>query len=102
MRSLYAGECWNFVYEGYGEHREVRTDATRRSSDVSEADIRLPETVVYALPAGHYFLRVRATNASGYPQDAFDYYVMETGKAYGMKSFFVETDGSVTEDLYEE
>ena len=68
----------------------------------SEADIRLPETVVYALPAGHYFLRVRATNASGYTQDAFDYYVMETGKAYGMKSFFVEADGSVTEDLYEE
>ena len=68
----------------------------------SETDIRLPETVVYALPAGHYFLRVRATNASGYTQDAFDYYVMETGKAYGMKSFFVEADGSVTEDLYEE
>ena len=68
----------------------------------SEADIRLPETVVYALPAGHYFLRVRATNTSGYTQDAFDYYVMETGKAYGMKSFFVEADGSVTEDLYEE
>ena len=45
---------------------------------------------------------MRATNASGYTQDAFDYYVMETGKAYGMKSFFVETDGSVTEDLYEE
>lgn len=45
---------------------------------------------------------MRATNASGYTQDAFDYYVMETGKAYGMKSFFVEADGSVTEDLYEE
>ena len=67
-----------------------------------EENLRLPETVVYALPAGHYFLRVRATNTSGYTQDAFDYYVMETGKAYGMKSFFVEADGSVTEDLYEE
>jgi len=27
---------------------------------------------------------------------------METGKAYGMKSFFVEADGSVTEDFYDE
>ena len=76
--------------------------AADAACEASEADIRLPETVVYALPAGHYFLRVRATNASGYTQDAFDYYVMETGKAYGMKSFFVEADGSVTEDLYEE
>lgn len=67
-----------------------------------EENLQLPETRVYALPAGHYFLRVRAANASGYTQDAFDYYVMETGKAYGMKSFFVEADGSVTEDLYEE
>lgn len=67
-----------------------------------ETDLRLPETVVYALPPGHYFLRVRAANASGYVQDAFDYYVMETGKAYGMKSFFVEADGSVTEDFYDE
>ncbi len=58
--------------------------------------------MVYALPAGHYFLRVRAANESGYTQDAFDYYVMETGKAYGMKSFFVEADGSVTEDFYDE
>ena len=62
----------------------------------------LPEATVYLLPAGQYFLRVQVRNASGYTQDAFDYYVTEQGKYYGIKSFFVAADGSITEDTYEE
>ena len=54
------------------------------------------------LPAGQYFLRVRATNESGYTQDAFDYYVTEAGKHYGMICFYVQPDGSIVEDTYEE
>ena len=62
----------------------------------------LPETQL-ALPApGQYFIRVRATNASGYTQDAFDYYVTDYGKAYGMKCFYILPDGSIVEDTYEE
>ena len=29
-------------------------------------------------------MRVRATNSDGYTQDAFDYYVTDDGKQYGM------------------
>lgn len=51
---------------------------------------------------GQYFLRVRATNTSGWIQDAFDYYVAENGKNYGIKCFYINEDGTITEDIYEE
>ena len=47
-------------------------------------------------------LRVRATNSDGYRQDAFDYYVTDDGKHYGMKCFYVQDGGKVVEDTYEE
>ena len=49
-----------------------------------------------------YFVRVRATNSDGYTQDAFDYYVTDDGKHYGMKCFYVQDGGKVVEDTYEE
>ena len=67
-----------------------------------QEDLILPELTMDTLPAGQYFLRVRATNASGYTQDAFDYYVTEAGKHYGMICFYVQPDGSSVEDTYEE
>ena len=85
---------FDFAAEDITYTAELAKDYRFTTTFWTEENIRLPETVVYALPAGHYFLRVRAANESGYTQDAFDYYVMETGKAYGMKSFFVEADGS--------
>ena len=93
---------FDFAAEDITYTAELAKDYRFTTTFWTEENIRLPETVVYGLPAGHYFLRVRAANESGYTQDAFDYYVMETGKAYGMKSFFVEADGSVTEDFYNE
>ncbi len=55
------------------------------------------------LPAGQYFVRVRAVNQSGREQYAFDYYVTsESKKLYGIKSFYVLEDGSIVEDIYEE
>ena len=50
-----------------------------------------------ALPAGEYFIKASATNQSGYTQDAFDYYETEEGKHYGIKCFYVNLDGSITE-----
>ena len=47
-------------------------------------------------------MRVRAENASGYTQDAFDYYVPDEGKHYGMVCFYVTEDGTIEEDVYEE
>ena len=43
-----------------------------------------PEAQTTVPADGQYFLRVRATNASGKTQDAFDYYVTDDGKNYGM------------------
>ena len=45
---------------------------------------------------------MRATNASGYTPDAFDYYVIDSGKVYGVKCFYIQPDGTVVEDTYEE
>ena len=67
-----------------------------------QENILLPEFQMEMLPAGQYFFRVRATNASGYTQDAFDYYVTEAGKHYGMRCFYIQPDGSILEDTYEE
>ena len=48
-------------------------------------------------------MRVQATNASGYTQDCFDYISLESGgKAYGIKAFVVNADGSITEYVNEE
>lgn len=60
-----------------------------------EAELDLPE-------GGQYFVRVQAENSSGYTQDAFDYYVTDSGKNYGMKCFYITQDGQVEEDLYGE
>jgi spore coat protein H len=54
------------------------------------------------LPAGQYFMRVTAQNESGMTQTAFDYYVVETGKIYGVKCFYVDEEGRILEDVYVE
>ena len=43
-----------------------------------------------------------ATDSSGKTQDAFDYYVTDNGKNYGMKCFYVTADQRIEEDIYEE
>ena len=43
-----------------------------------------------------------AENASGYEQCAFDCYVIESGKVYGTKCFYVLEDGTIVEDVYVE
>ena len=58
--------------------------------------------ILDTLPAGQYFIRVTAQNESGYSQTAFDYYVTDIGKHYGVKCFYVLEDGTVEEDVYEE
>lgn len=55
------------------------------------------------LPAGQYFMRVKAKNESQKEQYAFDYYVLDnTYKIYGTRCFYVNADGSILEDTYEE
>lgn len=61
-----------------------------------------PEMKTDMLPPGQYFIRVKAVNSSGHEQYAFDYYVTEQGKEYGIKCFYVLPDGKIAEDIYEE
>ena len=51
---------------------------------------------------GQYFLKVTATNASGFMQDCFDYYVTDRGKVYGTYCFYLDGTGDVEVHQIEE
>ena len=68
----------------------------------SQEGLQIPETQVPLPEAGQYFIRVRAFNEEGDAQDAFDYYVTDEGKHYGMRCIYVTEDGQIEEDIYEE
>ena len=51
---------------------------------------------------GQYFLKVTATNASGFMQDCFDYYVTDRGKVYGTYCFYLDGTGDVEVQQIEE
>ena len=67
-----------------------------------QENLSIPEAQTTVPADGQYFLRVRATNASGKTQDAFDYYVTDDGKNYGMKCFYISGGTNVEEDIYVE
>ena len=78
---------------------------TRNSDGTEELasyDGAWPEWTTDMLPAGQYFLKVSVRDEAGHTQDAFDYYVTEDGKVYGTKCFYVNADGTVSEDIVEE
>ncbi len=55
------------------------------------------------LPAGQYFLRVRATAGNGSAQDAYEYYLTETDRVItSTLCFYVLDDGSVQVNRYTE
>ena len=93
---------YNFKVEEICYTVELAKDYLFNTVFFRQENLILPELTMDTLPAGQYFLRVRATNASGYTQDAFDYYVTEAGKHYGMLCFYVQPDGSIAEDTYED
>lgn len=81
---------------------EVASDYLYKNVIYKKDGLKLTECTMKKLPAGQYFIRVRATNSSGLTQDAFDYYVIDSGKVYGTKCFYVLKDGKIREDEYEE
>lgn len=97
---------WDAAYDF--EARDIRyTVELARDYAIADVvfkaeDVLLPEVTCDAPDTGQYFVRVRATNSDGYTQDAFDYYVTDDGKQYGMKCFYVQDGGKVVEDTYEE
>lgn len=96
---------WEVSYDFQAEDISYKAEIARdyRMTDVVAAyEGILPELAVDMLLPGQYFIRVRSYDTSGNEQYAFDYYVTEHGKEYGIKCFYVLPDGSIGEDIYEE
>ena len=93
---------YDFNAEDISYTVEIARDYLFRQVLYRQEHVVLPVAQAEAPGAGQYFIRVRATNTSGYTQDAFDYYVIDTGKVYGVKCFYIQPDGTVVEDTYEE
>ncbi len=81
---------------------ELARDYTMTDILIKEEDILIPTISFDMLPEGQYFVRIRAENTSGKSQYAFDYYVIDEGKVYGVKCFYVTADGEIVEDVYVE
>lgn len=95
---------WDTAYDFKGNDIVYTVEVSRDYlfNDVifkSENQI-IPEITMDIPPAGQYFVRVRATNSEGKSQDAFDYYVTDSGKHYGIKCFYVTEDNKIKEDNY--
>ena len=93
---------YDFNSEAITYTYEVARDYTFNTIVAKKENIIIPSAEFDILPAGQYFIRVTATNKSGYLQTAFDYYVLDNGKVYGTKCFYVDKNGKITEDVYVE
>ena len=97
---------WDASYDFDGEMISYRVTLARDPdlADVvaTEDDLIIPQLSVDDPGEGQYFLKVEATNESGYTQVAFDTYVRADdtalGKAYGTLCFYIMADGSVVLD----
>ena len=97
---------WESSYDFGGEDVtytfELARDYHFRNPIVKQTDLRIPTASFGKLRAGQYFMRVKAQNESGKTQVAFDCYILELGKVYGTKCFYIDRNGKVTEDVYVE
>ena len=95
---------WDPSYDFNGEDItytfELATEYSFENPIVKETGLAIPMVNLDQLPAGQYFMRVEAQNESGQVQYAFDYYILEKGKVYGTRSFYVDAKGQIVEDIY--
>lgn len=95
--------------EGYFPENGTVTYSVELSEDYSFQDFLVKtrtEEKHYeagALPAGQYFLRIRAEGENGLSQDAYEYYQTESGSvSYSTLCFYIQEDGSVNVLEYSE
>ena len=92
---------WDASYDLDGEDVtysfQLATDYLFQNVLASAENLRLPEATFNKLEPDTYYMRVRATNESGYTQDCYDYYSSDLGKVYGAKPFIVNADGTISE-----
>lgn len=96
------GASYDFDFEDIVYSFELSKDYDFTATILKKEDLQIPTAEISKLEAGQYFMRVKAQNESGQVQDAFDYYASKNGKVYGTKCFFVDADGNIVGDLYEE
>nr|WP_295304162.1 CotH kinase family protein [uncultured Blautia sp.] len=94
--------AYDFDAEDITYSVEVAKDYLFQDLIYQKDGILIPEMEMEAPAAGQYFVRVKATNESGKEQMAFDYYITDDGKQYGIKCFYITEDGQIEEDIYEE
>ena len=97
---------WDPSYDFNGEDItytfEIATEYSFENPISKQTGLSIPMANFDELPAGQYFMRVQAQNESGETQYAFDAYLLERGKVYGTKSFYIDEQGQVVEDVYVE
>ena len=94
--------AYTFQAEPVSYTFELAGDHTFKNPIVKTDDLKLPMTTFDLLPPGQYFVRVIAKDAGGQTQTAFDSYMIESGKVYGTKCFYVDQNGQIVEDVYVE
>ena len=97
---------WDASFDFKGEDItytfELAKDYNFKNVIVKQTGLAIPTASFDKLPKGQYFMRVKAQNESGKTQYAFDCYILEKGKIYGTKSFYVDKNGDIAEDVYVE
>lgn len=100
--SLLWDTSYTFDAEAISYTFELAADYNFTNPIVKITDIKIPTVQFDVLPAGQYFIRVTAKDDGGQTQTAFDAYMTENGKMYGVKSFYVDQNGQIAEDIYVE
>ena len=100
MISLIWEVAYSFDVESITYTFELATDYNFTNPIVKETNLSLPNVKFDTLPAGQYFVRITARDEAGDTQVAFDYYIIDNGKIYGTKCFYVDAEGQIVEDIY--
>jgi len=100
--SLLWDAAYDFDDEKITYSFELARDSAFTDMILKEEGLLIPSIEFDELGQGQYFVRVKATNESGYTQTAFDYYMGTFGKTYGTKCFYVDSEGKIVEDVYVE
>ena len=94
--------AYDFDNEDITYSVEIASDYLFQNVLYSQLNQRIPQIEISPLPAGQYFVRIRATNESGQTQDAFDHYNIDGRRIWGTRCFYVLPDGSIGVDTYAE
>ncbi len=100
--SLVWEASYTFDAENISYTFELAKDYTFTNPIVKLENLKIPAAEFDRLPEGQYFIRVKAHDARGQTQTAFDSYMTENGKVYGTKCFYVDASGQIVEDVYVE